>query len=107
MQQNSSKGLCIAALILGLVAIVFSVVGFLTITMPILAWVGLAAAIVGLVLSVIAKKKAKANGEGRSMATAGLITSIVALVVWAGMLAYSIFFLAAIGSAMSDLASMM
>jgi len=67
-QQNS--GIAIASLVLGIVSLVC--VFFVN------AWVGVIAAIVGLVLAIMARKQAPSG-----MATAGLVLSIIALAVCA------------------------
>lgn len=64
MEEKKSNGFAIAALVLGIVSIVFSFIG--------LSWLGLIIGIVGIVLAVVAKKK---NPTG--MATAGLVLSII------------------------------
>lgn len=62
--------MAVAALVLGIVAIVFSFIG--------LYLFGLIAGIVGIVLGVLAKKKAPSG-----MATAGLVCSIIGTVLCA------------------------
>ncbi len=59
--------MAVAALVLGIVAIIFSFIGLF---IP-----GLIAGIVGIVLAVVAKKKAPSG-----MATAGLVVSIIGTV---------------------------
>ncbi len=98
--QQSSKGISIAAMVLGIGSIVFSFVG------GILTWIGLAAAIVGLVLSISAKKKARAAGEPTGMATAGLVTSIIALALWVIMFIVGLYLVSQLTSAVGDLASL-
>lgn len=66
MDEKKSNGYAIAALVLGIVSIVFSFF---------LQWLGLIIGIVGIVLAVVAKKK---NPSG--MATAGLVLSIIGTV---------------------------
>ncbi len=73
--QDESNGHGIASLILGIVSIVFSWVPFL----------GLVSGIVGIVLS-IKQRKISPNG----IATGGLVTSIIGIVISA---IYSIFWL--------------
>lgn len=74
MQNNNGKGFSIAALVLGIVAIV-------------LAWfymVNIAALIcgvVGIVLATMGRKKAKEVGAPTGMGTAGLVLSIIGLVI--------------------------
>ena len=66
------KGMSIAAMVLGIVALVFSF-------LPVVGWAGIIIAIVGLVLAVIGKKKAREVNAPTGMATAGLVMSIIAL----------------------------
>jgi hypothetical protein len=85
------KPLAVTGMILGICSIVFCWVPFL----------GLAAGIVGLVLSLIAKNKAKAanlgeNWDGKAMATAGLICSIIGMAV---SVIYLIFWIIALSAA--------
>ena len=69
--------MAIAALVLGIASLVFSVIGFITAgALYWAAFLGFVLAIVGLVISCVAKKKG-ASGK----ATAGLVCSIVALVL--------------------------
>ena len=68
MEEKKSNGFAIAALVLGIVAIVFSFIG--------LSVIGLILGIVGIVLAIIGKKK---NPTG--MATAGLVLSIIGTVI--------------------------
>lgn len=60
----------VAALVLGLIAIV------LTLIVPGLGWLGVIVGIVGIILAALAKKK----GVGKpGLATAGLVLSIIAV----------------------------
>ncbi len=98
--QQSSKGICVASMVLGIASIVFSFAGgFLT-------WLGLAAAVVGLVLSIMGKKKARAAGEPTGMATAGLVTSIIALALWVVMLIVGMYLVSQLSSAVGDMVDM-
>lgn len=72
MNNGSSKGLSIAALVCG----IFGLVGG-WIPIPGLPFVALLAGIAGIVLGAIAMKKAKANGEPKGLATAGLVCGII------------------------------
>lgn len=65
-QQNN--GLAIASMVLGIIAIVLNCCS---------AWYGLVLAIVGLVLGIVSNK----NYGRKGMATAGIVCSIVALVL--------------------------
>ena len=64
--DEQKKTLSIAALVLGIVGIIFDFI---------VTWVGIVAGIVGIVLAVQARKKE----GGNSMATAGLVCSIIAV----------------------------
>ena len=68
--ENQTKTLSIVALVCGILGIV------LTFTPA--AIVGLILAILGIIFSVVAKKKEGPNG----MRTAGFVLSIIALVLW-------------------------
>ncbi|MBP0977042.1 MAG: DUF4190 domain-containing protein [Oscillospiraceae bacterium] len=65
MEENGSKGLSVAALIFGILGILCCCVGF-----PF--------AIIGLILAIIALAKRKA---GKGLAVAGLITSLITLII--------------------------
>ena len=72
------NGKAIAGLILGIVALVCSVLGGF-----IIAWcyvIALPIAIVGLVLSIVGGNALKAAGQPTGMATAGLVIGIIATV---------------------------
>lgn len=62
--------MAVAALVLGIVSIVFSFIG--------LFWLGVILGIVGIVLGVVARKNAPSG-----MATAGLVVSIIGTVLCA------------------------
>ena len=66
--QNNGKGLSVAGLVLGICSVV---VGLL-----INGWVGLICGIIGIVLSVMGRNKAKAAGAPTGMGTAGLVGQI-------------------------------
>ena len=68
-QGNKTNGMAVAALILGIVSIVFSWVMF----------VGLAAGVVGLVLAVMGRKHCAPGQTG--MVTAGLVLAIIGIVI--------------------------
>ena len=77
-----AKGKAIASMVLGIIATVFCWFGWFSI-------VALAMAVVGIVLAVMARNAIPVGGEGRGMATAGLVLGIVgaalsgiALVCW-------------------------
>lgn len=65
MEENGSKGLSVAALIFGILGIVCCCIGF-----PF--------AIIGLILAIMALVKRKA---GKGLAIAGLITSLITLII--------------------------
>lgn len=67
--QKPGNGMAIAGMVLGIVSLVIFC----------LWYISLPCAIVGLILSVVAKKKAKETGAGGGMATAGLVLCIIAL----------------------------
>lgn len=102
MEQNSGKGLSIAGLILGICACV-------------LAWfyainaIAVICGIVGIVCAVKGQKLAKAAGVPTGMATAGLVLSIIGLVLGAiGFLACTVCVICtgnAVNSALSELAT--
>lgn len=71
---SSSKGLSIAALICGIVGLIGS-------WFPVVKYVAPIAPLVGLILAIIALKRAKQNNEPKGLAVAGLILSIVGLVL--------------------------
>ena len=71
--MNSSKGISIAALVCGIVGIV----GLFVSAHPVIAIIVFLVAVAGIVLGAIGMKKAKANGEPKGLATAGLVCGIV------------------------------
>lgn len=70
--QDTGKGFSIAALVLGIVSasLAWSYVGIIA---------SLPSSIVGVVLAVIGRKRAKAAGASTGMSTAGLVLSIIGL----------------------------
>ena len=70
------RGKAVASLVLGIISVVFFWAGYFSILTAILA-------IIGLVLSVNARKEMQMAGNyaSRSMATAGLVLSIIGLVL--------------------------
>lgn len=80
MEQNSTtnpnagKGLGIAGLIVGIVALLFSFI-------PCLGMWAIVPAIVGLIMSAISMKQAGAAGAPKGMAIGGLICSILGLLI--------------------------
>ncbi|MCE3258759.1 MAG: hypothetical protein K0S12_400 [Bacteroidetes bacterium] len=71
---NAGKGLGIAGMILGIVAIIVSFV-------PCFGWWAVVLAVVGLVLSVVSMSQAKKAGASKGMAIAGMICSILAIII--------------------------
>lgn len=71
---GTSKGLSIAGLVLGIVAIIFAFV-------PSLNIVGFICGVVGIVLSAIAISQSKKAGEKNGMAVAGLVLSIISIAI--------------------------
>lgn len=66
--KNESKGLSIASMVLGIVSLVFVCVWYITIPCAILA----------IIFAIIGRKKG-----GKGMATAGLVTGIIAICLYA------------------------
>ena len=69
---STGKGLCISGLVLGIVSLVFSWVSWVW-------YISLATSIVGLVLSVVGRKKAKLASAPTGIGTAGMVLSIIGL----------------------------
>ena len=72
--SGSTKGMSIAGLVLGVVAIVF-------VFIPGVSFLGWIMGVVGIVLSAIAISQAKKAGEKNGMAVAGLVLSIVSIAI--------------------------
>ena len=68
--RQPANGMAIAAMVLGITALVFAFIPFMTF----FGWIG---AIVGIILAVIAK----ARGNKGGAATAGLVCSIISLAI--------------------------
>ena len=68
--MQNGKGMSIAALICGILGIVGSFI-------PVVCYVTLILSILGIVFGVKGHKIAKATGEGKGLATAGLVLGIV------------------------------
>lgn len=90
VQQEGSNGLAVAALVLGIMSIVFA---FLFV------WIGLITGIVGIILAVQSRK----NPAKKGMGTAGLVCSIIGLALSGLMIACALCVLGTIGSAIADL----
>ncbi len=85
--------MAIAALVLGIAGLVLSFVPGISIAGPI-------AAIVGVILGAVARKKAKDAGEPTGMATAGMVLSIITLVISAIVVIATIACVGAIGASL-------
>ena len=85
---NPGKGLCIGGMVLGIVAVVLCCLWYISVP----------CGIVGLILNIMGKKKAKAAGAPTGTATAGMVLSIIglALGVIVGLI-FGAFFLAMLG----------
>ena len=68
--MQNGKGMSIAALICGILGIVGSFI-------PVVCYFTLILSILGIVFGVKGQKIAKATGEGKGLATAGLVLGIV------------------------------
>lgn len=91
--NNNGKGLSIAGLVLGIVAVVFC-------WLAIWNTIALVCAIVGLICAIKGKKLATESGEPTGIATAGLVLSIIGLVfAGIGFLTCTVCSLCIIGSA--------
>ncbi|WDC84329.1 DUF4190 domain-containing protein [Caloramator sp. mosi_1] len=70
-----NDGFAVASMVLGIISLVMLFI-------PFIGWLGIATAIVGLILGINAKNRIKANPQelgGMGMASAGVIMNIVAL----------------------------
>ena len=67
---NNGKGMSIAALVCGILGIVGSFI-------PVVTYFTFVLAILGIIFGVKGNKIAKATGEGKGMATAGLVLGII------------------------------
>ncbi|PKR79967.1 hypothetical protein CW751_12115 [Brumimicrobium salinarum] len=86
--QKTNNGMATAALVLGIVSIVFSFFWF----------IGLICGILGVVLGIISKNKIKTdpNMGGSGAATAGLITGIIGIIISVIVIIIGILFVGAI-----------
>ncbi|MDO9000741.1 MAG: DUF4190 domain-containing protein [Bacteroidota bacterium] len=71
---NNGKGLGIAGMILGILAIIVSFV-------PCFGWWAIVLAVVGVILSAVSLSQAKKANAPKGMAIAGLICSILAIII--------------------------
>ena len=92
--QNNGKGLSVAGLVLGICSVVVGLI--------INGWVGLICGIIGIVLSVMGRNKAKAAGAPTGMATAGLVCSIIATAIIAVVFLAAIICVSAAEAALGD-----
>ena len=67
--EKPGKGMALAGMILGIIAVALFCIWY----------IGLPCAVVGLILSILARNKAKVTGVGAGMAKTGLILCIIAL----------------------------
>ena len=67
-QQGGKNGMAIAALVLGIVGLLTSII-----------FIGGALGIVGLILGIVSLRTSKRTGSGRGMAIGGIVTSILAI----------------------------
>lgn len=77
--QKNGKALAVTGLVLGVLALFFSLI--LAWIFPIMNIPALICAIVGIVLSVMGNKQARAAGLPTGLGTAGMILSIIGTVV--------------------------
>lgn len=87
--SNPGKGLGIAGMILGIISLVFNTVcaclGGSILGAPL--------SVIGLILSIIGKKKSKAAGCSNGMATAGLVMNLISVIIVAlAILAIVVYF---------------
>ena len=64
----------IAALILGIVCVVLCWI-------PVWNWIGIALGVIGIILGALGMSKAKKTGNGKGVATAGLVLSIIGVAI--------------------------
>lgn len=93
--QSNTKGKSIASLILGIASVALPWFGFSSI-------LSLIASIVGIILSTQVRK---CNDENKNMATAGLVLSIIGIVLSGIMLVCAICTVCAVGTAATGLLS--
>lgn len=73
MEQKSSKGMSIAALVCGIIGCV----GVFLSAHPVIVFITLAVAILGIVFGAKGMKASKETGEGKGLAVAGLVLGII------------------------------
>jgi len=74
---RAGNGLALTGMILGIVSVISFLIGFIS----------LPAGIAGVVFSIFGMRRAKATGTGRGMAIAGLVLSILGLILFVGLCA--------------------
>jgi hypothetical protein len=94
---NPGKGLGIAGMILGIIGLVLLCVWY----------IGVPCAIVGLILSIMGRKKSKAANAPTGMATAGMVLSLIALGILILFALVGAAILAALGIGAATVASQM
>jgi hypothetical protein len=75
--SGDSNGVALAALVVGIVSLLFAVVGLFVLPL----FLSIPGGVVAIVLGVIGRRRAKAGADRSGQAVAGLVTGIVALVV--------------------------
>ena len=68
----------VAGLVLGIIGTILSII-------PPLFYIGIPLGIIGLILSIVGRKTAQTNNQPTGTATAGLVLSVIALVIGAAM----------------------
>jgi len=96
-QSPPGKGMAIAAMVLGICGLALPFFG--------IWFIGLPAAIVGIILAVISKKKLSSVGAPSGTATAGLVMSIIALAIGTIVTIACVACVGAIGSGLGALGS--
>lgn len=84
-QAPQSKGMAIAAMVLGIVSIVLCCIWYISVP----------CAIIGLILGILYNKK----GEKSGMATAGIVCSIIGIVLVLAVVILAVIGVAALGAA--------
>ena len=95
---NPGKGLSIAGMVLGIVSIVVFCI-------PPVIWLSIVGAVVGLILSIIGRKKSTAANAPTGMATAGMVLCIIVLAIAVVIVILGLVGLAIFSAAASDMAN--
>lgn len=90
-QHKSQMGIALTSLIAGLVSVVLLFVFFSMGIEPIF-WVAMVVALLGVILGIVALKKRQSKG----MAITGLVISIAAILLSAGLYVFALIFIGAI-----------